>query len=233
MFHYTSLILIAFVTLSARADQPDWTAFSNPKQVLLTDAFAKTISELPAAERASTIERLHKTLSSSNIEIRRRAALTLGALGDKRGVPTMISDMATESSSDRDNIVVALRLLKDRRAVPVLRAALADKSPYVRGIALAALGEIKATEAFTDIVAHLRDKQYQEGTCIPMSPAFLAAYGLGALGDRRAIPVLIQLLDDRDLQGSATQALSSLTGESFGQDVASWKNWWAASQKMR
>ena len=30
----------------------------------------------------------------------------------------MISDMATESTPDRDNIAVALRVLKDRRAVP-------------------------------------------------------------------------------------------------------------------
>lgn len=232
MFHYTSLLLLAFGTLSVRADPPDWTTFSNPKQVLLTEAFAKTISALPAAERASAIERLHSTLSSSNIEIRRRSALTLGALGDKSGVPTMISDMATESSHVRDNIVVALRLLKDQRAVPVLREAVSDKSPYVRGIALAALGEIKAKEAYTDMVAHLRDKQYQEGTCIPMSPAFSAAYGLGVLGDQRAIPILIQLLDDRDLQGSTTQALTALTGESFGQDVAKWKTWWAALQKQ-
>jgi HEAT repeat protein len=211
----------------------DWKAFDDPKAFLLTDAFAKSISELPAAEKAAAIKRLKESLGAKEVEIRRRAALTLGKLGDKRGVSTMIEDLSRATGSDRDRVVVALRVLKDERAIPALRKALKDKSPYVRGIAVAALGELKAAKAYADIVALTKDKEGKRpeknaGTlnCFPISPADMACYALGALGDKRAVPVLIDLLDDRDLQGSALQALEALTKQALGNQPEKWKAWW-------
>src|SRR4029077_4694770 len=111
-------------------------------------AFAKSINGLPATEKATAIKRVQESLKSKELEIRRRAALTLASLGDKSGVPTMIEDLSRATGRDRDNIVVALRVLKDERAIPALRKALKDKSPYVRGIAVSALGELKAAKAY-------------------------------------------------------------------------------------
>jgi HEAT repeat protein len=82
---------------------------------LLTDAFAKSVNGLPAAEKAAALKRLQGSLRSNEVEIRRRAAPSLFALGDKRGVPTMIDDLSTATGRDRDNIVVALRIMKDER----------------------------------------------------------------------------------------------------------------------
>jgi HEAT repeat protein len=211
----------------------DWKVFDDPRAFLLTDAFAKSINSLSAPEKVAAIKRLQESLKAKEVEIRRRAVLTLASLGDRSGVPTMIKDLATATGKDRDNIVVALRVLRDKRATAALRKVLKDKSPHVRGIAVAALGELKAAEAFKEIVALTKDKEGlaagKDGgrlNCIRNCPAFLACYALGALGDQRAVPVLIELLPDADLRGPARQALEVLTKQKFGNDPDKWRAWW-------
>jgi HEAT repeat protein len=210
----------------------DWKAFDDPNTVLLTDPLAKSIGQLAADEKAAAIQRLHESLTSKEVEVRRRAALTLAKLGDKSGVPTMIADLSTATGRDRDNVAVALRILKDERAIPALREALKDKSPYVRSIAVAALGELKATKAYDEIVALTTDKEIQGGgknagtlNCLQSTPADMACYALGALGDKRAVPVLIERLTETDLQNPARQALQTLTKKDFGADPEKWKAW--------
>jgi HEAT repeat protein len=227
-----ALTVLLLFALAVPCHALDWKAFENPKTVLITDAFAKEINNLPAADKVAAIKQLHDFLKDKEVEIRRRAALVLGKLGDKSGVPIMIEDLAKATGADRDKIVVALRVLKDERAVPALRKALKDKSPYVRGIAVAALGELKAVQAYDDIVALTMDKEgkgpMKPGTlnCFPICPADMACYALGALGDKRAVPVLIELLPDRDLQDSALQALEVLSKQKFGNNPTKWKEWW-------
>ena len=208
----------------------DWKAFDDPTSLLFTDQFAESIAKLPAAEKEAAVKRLHDSLGSKDVEIRRRAALTLNSLGDKRGVPTMIADLSTATGRDRNNVVVALRIMKDERAVPALRTALKDKTPYVRAIAVAALGEMKATKIYDDIVVVTKDKESVNPggglNCIHYSPADMACYALAALGEERAIPVLIELVSDKDLQGPAVQALEALTKQKFGRDAEKWKTWW-------
>jgi hypothetical protein len=234
-FEYVALAsaMVLLSPFTTTCDATDWKTFDDPKDVLLTDAFAKSINGFPPAEKAVAINRLLESLMSKEVEIRRRAALTLASLGDKSGVPTMIDDLSTATGKDRDNIVVALRVLKDERAVPALRKALKDKSPYVRGIAVAALGELKAAKAYHEIVVLTKDKEGLKAgkgpghlNCIRDCPAFSACYALGALGDERAVPVLIGLLADADLQQPALQALEVLTKQKFGKDPDKWKTWW-------
>ncbi len=113
-----------------------------------------------------------------------------------------------------------------------MRKALEDKSPYVRGIAVAALGELKAAKAYDEIIALTKDKEGLDAgkgngrlNCIRDCPAFSACYALGALGDERAVPVLIGLLEDADLQEPARQALEVLTKQKLGNDPNKWKAW--------
>ncbi|HEV3263491.1 MAG TPA: HEAT repeat domain-containing protein [Gemmataceae bacterium] len=221
-----AIALLLALTLAQRGRAIDWDAFDDPKAFVLTGTIAQTVSDLPEAQRAAAIKRLQESLKAKEVEIRRRAALTLGALGDTTGVPVMIADMKKAQGRDRDNVVVALRVLKDRRAVPVLREALKDKSPYVRGIAVSALGELKAAGAYKDIVAITKDKQFRDNTCIRDCPAHLACYALGALGEKKAVPVLIDLLQDKDVKESARQALEVLTKQKFGHDADKWTTWW-------
>lgn len=185
----------------------------------------------------AALARLRAALASTQMEVRRSAALELSGLGDKSGVPVVIADFATATGAARDIEVVALRLLRDKRTVPALRGALKDKSSYVREIALAALGEVKAVEAFGEIVAHLSDRQLPENTCMVSTPADSAAYALGALGDERALPLLMAVLEEKGIEddhfaptASVMQALGTLTGEKFGYDIKKWKAWWKARQ---
>ena len=60
-----------------------------------------------------------------------------------------------------------------------------------------------------------------------MTPANSACYALGALGDRRAVPLLVAALDDPDLSSSAGRALAALTKTGEGWDAGRWKAWWA------
>jgi RNA polymerase sigma factor (sigma-70 family) len=226
-----SVVLKSFTPAGAL----DWKAFEDLKAFFLTDPFAKAIAELPAPERMAALKRLHDALKAKDVEILRRAALILGRLGDKGGVPVMIETLATAAGQDRDNVVVALRVLKDERAIPGLIKALKDPSPYVRSIAVAALGEVKATKAFGEIVALTKDKGDNTAgkndgvlNCFPVLQANSACYALGVLGDLRAVPVLIELLTDRDLHQSALQALEALTQQKLGNSPEKWKAWWKA-----
>ncbi len=203
--------------------------FDDPNEVLITSQFVKMLEDLPPDQIEEAKSRLRTRLQSEIPEIRRRAALTLHALGDVSGIPVivMIRDMReVTKQQDRDNIVVALRVMKDSRAIPVLTESADDLSPYIRSIAMAALGELKAATAYKTILKHLHDYESEENSCIPMYPASLACYALGALGDKRAISHLIEALEHKETQSAACQALGKLTGQEFHYDVEKWKEWW-------
>jgi hypothetical protein len=180
--------------------------------------------------------RLIAGLASENLEIRKRVALTLNAIGDKSGVPVMIEAMDSDNPSDRSDAVVTLRKIKDRRAIPVLIKAVEDKNPYIRCIAIEALGEMKADEAYDVIARHLNDKEKVKGIDIIMLPARSACFALGEIGERKAAPLLIEALEDEELKETAAQALEKIkAGRYFvrsegdnglGTDVKKWENWW-------
>jgi HEAT repeat protein len=237
----TIVVLMALFARAAAAEPVgalDWNRFDDPKAFLLTDAFAKSIDGLPAPEKAAALKRLQGSLKSKEVEVRRRAALTLAGLGDKSGVPTLIEDLSTAQERDRLNVAIALRFLKDEQAIPAWRKSIRDKSPSVRGIAVAALGELKAGKAFEEIIALTKDKAGLEDgkvdgrlNCIRDCPAYSACYALGVLGDERAVPVLIELLADQDLRGPARRGLEVLSKQKFGDDPERWKAWWKSKER--
>jgi len=55
-----------------------------------------------------------------------------------------------------------------------------------------------------------------------------SAKALGDLGDARAVPQLVDILDDKDqsVSSTAARALIKITGADFGVDQKKWKNWW-------
>jgi len=240
-----SLFAVVCFGCGAFATEPspesiDWKSFDDPTSVLLTQQFANSVSKLAPPQQAKAIQRLQDSLKSDSVEIRRRSALSLAALGDLSGTPRMVQDLSTVTGDDLNNVVVALRIMKDPRAIPALKSALKNNSPYVRGIALCALGEFKDASAYDEIVAHTKDKGGLHAVkprgqlnCIQDCPAFSACYALGAIGDERAIPVLIGLVDDPDLKNAAMNALKVLAKEDvakedLGNDPSKWKAWWKA-----
>lgn len=204
---------------------------ADPKVIFINALFTPMLKGLPEEQKHAVVARAKGMLGSEHLEVRRRAALLLGELGDKSGVRVMIKDMAVKDANERGNVSVALRLLKDERAIPVLTEATDDPSPYVRSIALCALGELKAKDTFDKIAARLTDKEKESNSCIPLYPATSACYALGLLGDRKAVPVLVKVLDDPDVASFAAKALSEITKTGEKWDAAQWKTWWSMQHR--
>ncbi len=194
------------------------------------EQFSGLLKQLDAESKAGALVKLKAVLDSEDRDIRRRAALALHYLGDSSGVPQMIADRRP----------IALRIMGDRRAIPVLVDITSDKPVHRRAIALAALGDLKATNALDTIVSHLADFD-RSGT---HNPACSACYALGELGDKRAIPHLVALVQTRhqgmpktygndandtkhdrtDVLDAALSALRKLTGHDFAT-LEEWDKW--------
>ena len=210
--------------------ESDFQKVFNPTSFLIEVTFEEKLAQLPRDQKSEAMTRLRGGLSSPHCEVRRRTALVLSHLKDNAGVPVMIKDMATVTNrNDRNNVVVALRIMKDRRAIPILTKITSDPSAYVRSIALAALGELAATNSYDVIMSRVTDLENFGGD-VSMCPGDAACYALGALGDKRAIPVLMKALDQIETQSQACQALEKLTGQPFRYDVEKWKSWWNQRQ---
>lgn len=190
-------------------------------------------------EHRKVIFRLKEAMKSEFLTVRIRAAQVLDSFGDKSGVEVMIEDMTAEDPNDRANVTAALRIMRDKRVIAVLVKAVDDPSPYVRCIALSALGELQAAEAYEVIALHLNDKEAPAKTDVAMSPAQSACYALGLLGNRNAVPALIEALGDKDLADTACKALRRIKGgdspfgrglkghsEEPGCDAEKWTQWW-------
>ena len=55
----------------------------------------------------------------------------------------------------------------------------------------------------------------------------MAAQALGVIGDWKAVPALIEMLEapQSRVRACACEALETMTGERFGQDSEAWKGW--------
>jgi len=79
--------------------------------------------------------------------VRRRAALAIGRIGLREGVPPLVTALADVDPEVREMGAFALGLIADVSAVAPLSTALTDASPLVRGRAAEALGLIAAKDA--------------------------------------------------------------------------------------
>ena len=77
--------------------------------------------------------------------VRRRAALALGRVRSKAGVPALVAALPDKDPDVRAMAAFALGLIGDRSAESALEPLLTDASPRVRGRAAEALGLIGAT----------------------------------------------------------------------------------------
>lgn len=136
--------------------------------------------------------------------VRSRATFALGRLGDKRAVEPLIKVFKEEKWDLQCGAADSLGLLKDKRAVePLLIALKSDKDRIVRGYAAVALGRIGDKRAFQPLIDTFNKGEASRKMII---------YGLGELGDKRALPLLTKVLKDRDreVRWSAASALGEI-----------------------
>ena len=106
---------------------------------------------------------LVRMLGDDEARIRRRAALAIGHVGLKEGVPPLVAMLTSETDPEvRQMAAFALGLLGDKAARDPLVTALADPSPLVQGSAAEALGLVGDATA-ADPIARMLSSILQSG----------------------------------------------------------------------
>ncbi|HXY40705.1 MAG TPA: HEAT repeat domain-containing protein, partial [Vicinamibacteria bacterium] len=98
---------------------------------------------------------------------------------------------------------VMLGSTRAQEAVQPLISALSDPDVNVRHAAATSLGQLGAREAVPRLIEALGEGPWLQ---------YPALHALGEIGDPRAAPALLQLLDDELLRGPALEALGRLAG---------------------
>ena len=101
----------------------------------------------PAPAPPSSAPDLARLVADSDARIRRRAAIAVGRVGLKEGIPVVTPLLSDADPEVRQAAAFGLGLIGDRAAAPSLLPLLADPEPMVRGRAAEALGLIGAEDA--------------------------------------------------------------------------------------
>lgn len=192
--------------------------------VCLEDA-ELTVQEAASAVLASIAdsrvrEPLIRALASSDWIVRMHAAKALGRIGHQDAVPALIPLLQDKVKAVREEVAAALAAIGDA-AVPALLAALQHQEWLVRLHAVESLGKSKspqAVEALLSVVFNDPDTAVREDAVralgdigAPQAVDFLyvvmkdprlrlfAVEALGRIGDRRAVPVLLDVLAGRNV----------------------------------
>ena len=95
-------------------------------------------------------------LSDPEPQLRRRAALAIGRVGQREGVAPLIEALTDQGVEVRQMAAFALGMLGDPAATAALEAALDDPAPLVQGRAAEALGRIGAAQSVEAIATVAR-----------------------------------------------------------------------------
>jgi HEAT repeat protein len=133
-----------------------------------------------------SIPDLKKLLDDPSLGIRRSAAQYLAQLGDRSGVPELLRDVKDPAAAPA--AMVALQLLDVREAIPAMTENL--RSPATRAAAADALARMGVKEVRDTVLEMLKDSD--------AATRRSAAVTLTVLDGAKAIPRLIELLDDPD-----------------------------------
>jgi HEAT repeat protein len=141
-------------------------------------------------------------------DVRGRAALDLGNLGDTDAVASLIDALADEPDFYvREDITWALVRMREAALMPLMQR-LQDASPTMRHLAAHTLSKISDSRSTEALVQATQDAD--------TAVAAKAIFALGQIGDVAAIPALVMLLSDerREVQTSLNGVL-----ERFGSDA--------------
>lgn len=180
---------------------------------------------------ARAVDALLPDLNDADWRVRRNAAQSLGALRDKRAVEALVALLNDRTLTVRQRAIVALGRIKDLQALPALidivlqeKRESYDAAKAIRKFGKKGLPEIaKAYETSQnqELLLMLVDLKYPgvfellvkslENNSAPVTRLVIIQQ-LGKLGDRRAMPHLVQELDQMDplLQADVVNALGQL-----------------------
>jgi HEAT repeat protein len=181
-----------------------WIAFNPLIQAIRFNPDARTGASdaISIMKDHRVIEALTKLLSDGDPYVRQTAANALGNISDHQSVPTLIMMLEDENPPVRSGAAVALGKIGDALAVGPLMKALKDKDLQVRSSAVRALGEIGNTRAVNELILLLSEPSLGSD----------AAWGLGEIGDSKALIALTQFTSSQDanLARESTRAVEKI-----------------------
>ncbi|MEN8149543.1 MAG: HEAT repeat domain-containing protein [Planctomycetota bacterium] len=134
--------------------------------------------------------RAKKLLDDEGPAVRSAAVRWFAFQRDEALLGKILEMAGDEDATVRTEVVRALRYYRDPAAEKVLRAVLSDPEPTVRAAAIETLRSVSGPGLAPVVRPYLKDPD-------PMVRS-QAARALGQMGDRAALPVLIELLAQRD-----------------------------------
>jgi HEAT repeat protein len=157
-------------------------------------------------ELSKAIPSLVEMLDSEKKAIRKDAALVLGEIGDPVAVPYLIPLMNDEDIFVRGDAVQALGRIGNEEAVKALIDVYFGEDQIIGAKIEDVLAEVNNPEAFP-LLIELVKKQSN-----PFIIRSCAAHGLGNIGDPRAIPVLVEALNDENpfVRSQVAEALGNI-----------------------
>ena len=141
------------------------------------------------------VKPLTQALKDRDEDVRGRAAVILGQIGDARAVEHLTQVLKDKDPDVRREAKIALekikvRELKKKRDIDGLIRALKHQVEGIRQKAAAALGRIGDKRAVEPLIQTLRDRHSNVRAA--------SAFALALIGDARAVEPLTQALKDKD-----------------------------------
>ncbi|MGA0871160.1 MAG: HEAT repeat domain-containing protein, partial [Planctomycetota bacterium] len=205
----------------------------------LVSAWGVVHSEARAVERERGRAAEQKLPSVS--EMRERVELD-ACFGQMTRIEALLAQAEGRARAELAEVVLGSRYPSQLRAI--LAPAVGGFGEVVRDAAAASLSDAKRPD---DVWVALRVLQGLGGQARALGASIRprladrepmlrvqAARTLAAIGDRAAVPVLIDRLEQEDdrRRHAVVDALERLTKQSFGMLVGSWRAWWAAEGEV-
>lgn len=208
----------------------------NPRDVML-ESCRRYIGELRSGD-GRALEKLSNNDFANHVGRHRE----LQQAANEAGMPDLIERwLKSPPTSEKGRRMLAAMISSVSADEAFLRgvilpAARQNENSDVRGAALRALGKPGNEWALQPLLDTLIQDYKRHGTAGRTVDYFAMGTALGELGDPRAIPTLIGVIQDDNsyetVYGLGYFALSKLTGVRYDEshDGAWWVNWWSANK---
>ena len=130
---------------------------------------------------------IYEQSKSDDPRIRRYLSMVLGSLGDRRATPLLLDGLNDRDPDNRIYVLMALGELKDPGSVWRIEQVASDPDKDVRKTAYFTLGELHSPSSIPELVSGLSDDVAEV--------RWNAAMSLTRFNDRRAVPVLGEMID--------------------------------------
>ncbi|MBI5115093.1 HEAT repeat domain-containing protein [Candidatus Poribacteria bacterium] len=165
---------------------------------------------------------LARALQHEDPRVRAFSANLLQYCDNASVIPHLEARLNDENSIVRRSALSALGYLGASESAPTIILVLNDKDNFTRCQAALVLGNVGGDRAVLPLIQMLGTDPY------PVARR-TAAHSLGEIGNKEAVPTLIDSLEDSNhyVRSASLVALNRITGADLGPSKKTWSSWWA------